>query len=190
MSGSRHNMYYIAGRIDDESKFKAIRDDVYDHINASHNNYIKRTPHVTFVNRIKLPESYEKTVDNEIDKYNPSAIPVKAVGFSTWPSIDNPRYISLDVTAPIQAYQDEISKIIKQNEGQILTDPPKPHITLCKCETPEDVTEHTKTQLEKLNELNFTIHTHIPYIDLLDSQINTEKNKELNSQSPILQLND
>lgn len=171
MSGVRHNMYYIAGRIEDEQQICDIRDALYNRLNSGFDNYTKRVPHLTLINRIKLPVHHEHTIDTELDEFNPSGIPVTITGFSIWPSIDNPRYIALDVEAPIQSYQDTLTDIIDEYNGDILTEPPNPHITLFKCDDPQNVSHQFKQQLRQLQNQQFRFYTYIPYIDLLDSSL-------------------
>lgn len=190
MSTGSHNMYYIAGRIDDEERIRAIRDEIYSQTNAAFNNYVKRTPHLTFVNRIKLPVTHEPDVHTEVDDYNPSAIPIKITGFCVWPSIDKPRYISLEVDAQIDQYQDELTNVIDEYDGDVLTEPPQPHITLFKCDNPHEVSEQMKAHLRELEQKDIRFHTYIPYIDLLDDKISTEETRTTRTNRQLVQLND
>lgn len=190
MSGVSHNMYYIAGRIDDEERIRAIRDEVYSQTNAAFNNYVKRIPHLTFVNRIKLPVTHESDLHSEVNQYNPSAIPIQITGFCVWPSIDKPRYISLEVDAQIDHYQSELTNAIDEHNGDVLTEPPQPHITLFKCENPHEVSERMKQHLRKLEEKDIRLHTYIPYIDLLDDKLSPEKTRTTQSTQQLIQLND
>lgn len=168
MSSVEHNMYYIAGRIDAENAIAQLRDAIYTRTGVAIENYQRRTPHLTFLNRIRLPVHNESEVHEEIDRYNPSGIPIEITGICVWPSIDNPRYISLTVDAQIEHYQDTFEDVVNDSGGDILTEPPQPHITLFKCSNPHEVSKRTKDELRRLKEKDLSIETHIPYIDLLD----------------------
>lgn len=170
MSSVRHNMYYIAGRIDAENAIAQLRDAIYTRTGVAIENYQRRTPHLTFLNRIRLPVHNESKVTEEIDQHNPSGIPIKITGICIWPSIDKPRYISLTVDAQIEQYQEAFQEAVSNCGGDILTEPPQPHITLFKCDNPHEVSSRTKDELRQLKEKDISIQTHIPYIDLLDDQ--------------------
>lgn len=164
-------MYYIAGRIDAEQTLTDLRDTLATRNKLALSDFHPRTPHLTFLNQIKLPTHQEPEVHETIEQHNPASIPVTVTGISVWPSIETPRYVSLTVNAPIKNYQNEFSIAISQSNGELLTDPPKPHITLFKCERPGDVSDLSKTELAKLEEKDFDFQTHIPYIDLLSSSM-------------------
>lgn len=163
-------MYYIAGRIEDKDVIAQIRDTIYTRTGVAVENYQRRKPHLTFLNRIRLPEQNESVVHKEIDQFNPSGIPIEITGICIWPSIDKPRYISLTVDAAIEEYQETFQQIVDDRDGDVLTEPPNPHITLFKCENPHKVSNRTKEQLKKLKEKTLSIKTTVPYIDLLDTQ--------------------
>lgn len=164
-------MYYIAGRIDAEQIITELRDTLAKRNKLTLAEYHPRTPHLTFLNRIKLPTHREHAVHETIDKHNPAGIPVTVTGICVWPSIETPRYVSLTVDSPIEDYQNEFSAAITQSNGELLTDPPNPHITLFKCEQPSEVSELVKDKLEQLEEKDFNFQTHIPYIDLLSASM-------------------